>query len=96
MLPIAGPDRLRCRTKSVRRRRMGDACGATSTSKSHYPEERITVCGKGEGADFLRERARQYRERAARETDPDRAALLLELARALEREADAMDDGCAG
>jgi hypothetical protein len=46
-----------------------------------------------EDADFLRSRAQQYRERAAREDDPDRAALLLEFAEALEREADALETG---
>jgi len=41
-----------------------------------------------EDAVLLYERARRYRELAAHEDDPDRAALFLELAEALERGAD--------
>jgi hypothetical protein len=49
------------------------------------------VSGTSKDAELLREQARLYRERAAREDDPDRAALLLELAEALDREAAALE-----
>jgi len=51
-----------------------------------------TMRGNGKIAEFLRERAKRYRELAARDDDPDRAAVLRELAEVLEREADAMDN----
>jgi len=46
------------------------------------------ACKSLEDAVLLNERARRYRELAAQEDDPDRAALFLELAEALERGAD--------
>jgi hypothetical protein len=43
--------------------------------------------------DFLRERARFYREFADQETDPQKAALFRELTDAFDREADVRERG---
>jgi hypothetical protein len=49
------------------------------------------MTGKDRDPSYFRARAERYREFATQESDPDRAALFIELARAFELEAEAIE-----